>query len=211
MSGTTTRSIRIVVFAIFMIFVKYGYDLVQGFIDTFSTSSKNLAKQYVMEDNLLKIEDLEGWTVQQYADYFLTDLWRIKQLLPEYYVIVNDSMVVNDSVLIDSVYKTRIIRNVKWLEENSSSFLNSNRINDSTNVELQKGMIFFSLITIAKGNSQEKQDFLREDYFRIFKSAENELGDDFNRDSFLIFLKESCYHRYYPYDNEIFEIMKEFK
>ena len=109
-----------------------------------------------------------------------------------------------DTVLVVTLDSTSAKKKSVILKIGSKEFVKSN---DSTNVELQKGMIFYSLIIIAKGNYQEKQDFLREDYLRIYKSAEKELGDDFNRDSFLIFLKESCYYRFYPYNNEIYQLL----
>ena len=212
MSDKTGKIIKVGVVAIFLGLAKFGDNVIK-FVDNLlpqtkqtirvlSTSARILGKQYVNEDNSQNIQGLEDWTEKQYTDYFLTDLSKINKLLPKYYEEVNDSN------LVDTVYRIRVVRNFEWINKNSSSDYIIEKLNDSTNLDLKNGADYFLQIGQAK-DFHKYQDRFQENYIKFLEKAKKESGDNFTKDKFRSALKARCFILFYPYHDKVFnESMK---
>jgi hypothetical protein len=215
MSDKTGKIIKIGVVTIFLVLAKFGDNVIR-FVDdlspqtkqtirVFSNSARILGRQYVNEDNPQNIKGLEDWTEKQYTDYFLTDLSKINKLLPKYYEEINDSN------LVDTVYRIRVVRNFEWIYKNSSFDYIIEKLDDSTNVDLKNGANYFLQIAQAK-DFHENQDRFQEKFIDFLEKTKKKWGDNFTKDKFRSSLKERTFTLFYPYHDKVFnETMKFYK
>lgn len=215
MSDKTGKIIKVGVVAAFLGLAKFGDNVIRyvddllpqtkSTIRELSDAARILGRQYVNEDNPQNIKGLEGWTEKQYTDYFLTDLSKINKLLPKYYEEVNDSN------LVDTVYRIRVVRNFEWIYKNSSIDYIIEKLDDSTNVDLKNGANYFLQIAQAK-DFHENQDRFQEKYIKFLEKTKKELGDNFTKDKFSSSLKARTFILFYPYHDKVFnETMKFYK
>jgi len=107
-----------------------------------------LARQYIIDDDSLTAKDLENWNDDTYLNYFLLDLSKTARLI--------DSLDIKDTT-----YKSRVIRNFNWLQENNPDYSKS-KVKDSTNIDLKNGAIYFRKLYVAKNHARFEEYFKRE-------------------------------------------------
>ncbi len=163
---------------------KNGDEIATGIGKLVSPSARILARQLIVEDDSLSSEDLENWDDVTYTNYFLMDLSKIAKGV--------DSLDIKDTT-----YKSRAIRNFNWLQENNLNY-SIEKMNDSTNLDLQNGAIYFRNLYVAKNYSDFKEYFKSEQViFREFIIKKDPSKDD---EELLRPIFEKFYFRnYFPF------------
>lgn len=163
---------------------KNGDEIATGVSKLVSPAARVLARQHVIEDDSLSSEDLENWDDVTYTNYFLLDLSKIASKI-------------NTLDIKDTTYKSRVIRDFNWLQENNFAY-SIEKMNDSTNLDLQNGAIYFRNIYVAKNYSKFEEYFKEEQAnFREFILKKDPSKDD---EELLRPIFEKFYFRnYFPF------------
>lgn len=163
---------------------KTGDEIATGTWKLISPSARVLARQHIIEDDSLSGKDLENWNDETYTNYFLLDLSKIASKI--------DMLDITDTT-----YKSRVIRNFNWLQDNNLAYI-IEKMNDSTNLDLQNGAIYFTRLYVAKNYSKYEDHFLEEQSnFREFIVKKDPSKDD---EELLRPIFEKFYSRnYFPF------------
>jgi hypothetical protein len=144
---------------------KNGDEIATGVSKLVSPAARVLARQHVIEDDSLSSEDLENWDDVTYTNYFLLDLSKIASKI-------------NTLDIKDTTYKSRVIRDFNWLQENNFAY-SIEKMNDSTNLDLQNGAIYFRNLYVANNYSKYVDYFIEEQAnFREFIVKKDPSKDD---------------------------------
>ena len=140
-----------------------------------------LARKYINDDDSLSSKDLENWDEVAYTNYFLLDLSKIASKI-------------GTSDIKDTTYRSRVIRDFNWLQENNLAYI-IEKMNDSTNLDLQNGANYFINLHRAKNYSKFEEYFKEEQAnFREFIVKKDPSKDD---EELLRPIFEKFYYRYY--------------
>ena len=146
-----------------------------------SLSARILARQHIIDDDSLSGKDLENWDDVTYSNYFLLNLSKIASKI-------------GTSDIKDTTYRSRVIRDFNWLQENNLAYL-IEKMNDSTNLDLQNGANYFINLHRAKNYSKFEEYFKEEQAnFREFIVKKDPSKDD---EELLRPIFEKFYYRYY--------------
>ena len=163
---------------------KNGDEIATGIGKLISPSARILARQHIIEDDSLSGKDLENWNDETYTNYFLQDLSKIASKI--------DTLDIKDTT-----FKSRVIRNFNWLQENNFSY-SIEKMNDSINIDLKNGAIYFRNLYVAKNYSKFEKYFKEErEMFREFivEKAINKDDEEMLRPIF----EEFYYRNYFPF------------
>ena len=161
-----------------------GDEIATGIGKLVSPSARIIARQHIVDDDSLSVKDLEHWDDVTYTNYFLLDLSKIASKI-------------NTLDIKDTTYKSRVIRDFNWLQENNFAY-SIEKMNDSTNLDLQNGAIYLRNLHIAKNYSKFEEYFKEEQAnFREFIVKKDPSKDD---EELLRPIFEKFYFRnYFPF------------
>ncbi len=161
-----------------------GDEIVTGIGKLVSPSARIIASQYIIDDDSLSGKDLENWDDVTYTNYFLLDLSKIASKI--------DTLDTKDTT-----YKSRVIRDFNWLQENNFAY-SIEKMNDSTNLDLQNGALYLRNLYIAQNYSKFEEYFKEEQAnFREYIVKKDPSKDD---EELLRPIFEKFYFRnYFPF------------
>lgn len=161
-------------------------------------STRIIARQYLKDDNVEGVDNLDDWSNNEYRDYFISDLGKI-------------SKQISFKKSNDTLYSKKIKRNYNWIYSNClnneadvNAFFKISK--DSSNNNLQNGAKYFIRLYIADSYikyDQFKEDFLDNKDFKSFKKLEKKIILK-NREKFTEILSKFYYETgYFPFQDDL--------